>query len=127
MKIREFKFRCWHYSTEEFSYVNFDTGFMGCFVGSSHVEGRNQYQQFTGLKDKDGKDVYEGDILDDISYDQRYVITWSENFGFLYPRIAHWQENKITNDEILSLVKYNEHIKHGYVIGNIFQNQELLN
>lgn len=82
------------------------------------------FRQYTGLKDKNGKEIYEGDIL---TYDERirgfvkyigcsFIIEWvgidtySDLLGW-----DNWRSGKTSDGS-----KYE-------VIGNIYQNPELLN
>ena len=75
----------------------------------------NNIMQYTGLKDKNGKEIYEGDIVKGYWYDhpkpEVMDIEWSDHFyGF-------------------TITKYPLGI-HGLhdleIIGNIYQNPELL-
>jgi uncharacterized phage protein (TIGR01671 family) len=71
---REIKFRFWHTVDKEwvspvlieFEYESPDAEHIGIPIylyGKENVEQNIIYQQYTGLKDKDGKEIYEGDIL----------------------------------------------------------------
>lgn len=84
-------------------------------------------EQCTGLKDADGKLIYEGDIICGKNPDCRHEIVHdNDNAVFraeLLPKPEHWAQNALYST--LSQHWINEFSKR--VIGNIHENPELLN
>ena len=105
--MREIKFRAW----EGGKMVAFDFFIADIFALSENV------MQFTGLLDKNGKEIYEGDIVE---YE-------NSNAGYGRPR-----NEEISRDEIPIIESHAEFAEYrgwwssGEVIGNIYENPELV-
>lgn len=149
---REIKFRVWdkdlkkmhicgenQHDSISFSYPENEAHYYNLQNGcGSSTDGSGTYElmQYTGLKDKNGMEIYEGDI-----------IYWEINNGVgieSYTAIVKWSEDLVEEgwnqtykwlvgytgnyyrgsyDELSTPAAYNEALQ---VIGNIYENPELL-
>ena len=78
-----------------------------------------ELMQYTGLHDKNGKEIYEGDIVVDKEDEVMGEITWNEEEASFYFSILY--ENVTYEEE-----KLNDWASVLEVIGNIYDNPELL-
>jgi uncharacterized phage protein (TIGR01671 family) len=116
---REIKFRAWDEERKEMFYptqlipVSYKRNQSTCLTCQRYTgDGFSTLMQYTGLKDKNGKEIYEGDIIE---YPQRQVrddnvIRWHGS-GF-------WMEHADDGSKFLP--------SSMEVIGNIYENPELL-
>ena len=88
--------------------------------------------QYTGLTDKNGERIFEGDIVE--LYDRNYDTKWRAVVEFGNPNGNYswgWQLNPIgkvdINTDILCWVEMEETGAYCEVIGNRWDNKELLN
>jgi uncharacterized phage protein (TIGR01671 family) len=137
--MREIKFRAWLKGNEDFDE---EDDFKGAMVGytGEHCDAKRQvgfvmdcdsdmdlddyiWMQFTGLKDKNGKDIYESDIVfaelvrRDETVKENIVVTYNPNYGFQPFHSCYGCGSGML---------YSSYFVECEVVGNIYENPELL-
>lgn len=80
--------------------------------------------QYTGLKDKSGKEIYEGDIIFDSFYERKAKVVFLEG-AFWLDYIDDFKEYETIHKRYQLIANYdNKSVLE--VIGNIYDNPELL-
>ena len=156
---REFKFRAWDtvsnkyrtfipfqkewFDSNEWDDAHDDDAFVQYPNNPLWHTDRIVYEQYTGLKDKNGREIYEGDILWDgndkicpsdgkpmpsadypYNWWERAVVRYDENLArFVLDFYSPYGGEGYSGRE----QHIDEYVKYGdYVIGNIHENPELL-
>lgn len=122
--MREIKFRAWDKTARKMMMPAWLCNEDGCSPSDDggwnnpepyYLDSKNHHilMQFTGLKDKSGKEIYEGDIVTCPDLDEVYFCEWDEDFaGFDFN-----VKGKYTQ-EYLGGAQY----KNIEIIGNIYEN-----
>ncbi len=118
---RELKFRVWDIKDSCWHNPNilevFGDTLKALYSYSKEDEDNFIIQQYTGLKDKNDKEIYEGDILTNIFSGLK-----NEHFVVSFKSGQYIVENKNHGNFFMLIINY----KLYEVVGNIFENLELL-
>lgn len=130
MKQREIKFRAWchsygmHYDIEAF-----DQNGGVCIGLQSDSWLSGILMQYTGLKDKNGVEIYEGDVLSKKRH--KYQNNWASEMVHKpeYYSVVMFDDGCFITDDNMTVTDYIKDIGGivtAEVIGNIYENPELL-
>ena len=139
--MREYKFRAWDNENNQMLDVQ-ELNFEDCFYGGEMQIKTTMYNdyfdcremplmQYTGLHDKNGKEVYEGDIvlIDAYKYEgpefsREYLVKYNELLGMwtLIDLENYDKEEFITFEDLNGWYRLDIEL-----LGNEYENKELLN
>ena len=109
---REIKFRVW----DNVDYMSSPFNLHGLMFSEIEFTTDCPIMQFTGLLDKNGKEIYEGDIVKGVT-GYIFKIVFSDGSFMILSGLKHPEKNK-------TFLIYNPDFIE--IIGNIYQNPELL-
>lgn len=126
--MREIKFRVWSNELNKMVYADERGWYQNCFIGDNQYiqtcslgvaidrNGKQlQVLQYTGLKDKNGKEIYEGDIVHSFTPNREStgsIIDYDDEVTVFY-------DIRNAIDQFLFLIEPR-------IIGNVHENPELL-
>ena len=123
-KANRFRFRFWDASIVGFQYFEFeDFERRPPEVLAARMMYAKEWQQSTGLLDRNGKEIFEGDILKDRDSSGDIflaVFWWKEAARFSFQRKEGWHWEVFFDPENPSKLIYQE------ICGNIYENGDLL-
>jgi uncharacterized phage protein (TIGR01671 family) len=149
---REIKFRAWDKGNKEMIYqsenttkpngimeAQFTFDEMGAWIFTRNYgeqacnEVKNfELMQYTGLKDKNGKEIYEGDIVEihdgtitAFRTSGKHIIEWW-NGQFVFQANSHEEDDYINFGWWVRSNNHSASLKQIEVIGNIYENPELI-
>lgn len=106
-----FKFRAWDLDQKQFTYFHLGE------TQSPAPWDMDYINQCTALKDKNGKLIFEGDILN--------FINMSPGFGGNYPDIVKWEASECGYGPMATVNTEDFDFEYE-ILGNVYENPELL-
>ena len=130
--MREIKFRAWDLHEKRMIQSYAHKGINNRLYIASQADDaeRIELMQFTGLKDKNGKEIYEGDIIrTDAFYSKtlkNYLVRWDKWAAWYDLRCTEDQEDvEFLGTGVQNVTLYSSSEYSREIIGNIHENPEL--
>ncbi len=119
--MREIKFRAWSNFDKKMVFLNSAISIVNVFTSieydvKDNVNPNFQLMQYTGLKDKNDVEIYEGDI----------VATKNSKYEIIFNKCCFWGIDRMGKYPIYQIYHYIMDDEKFEVIGNIYENPELL-
>lgn len=138
--MREIKFRAWHKPaskmyTQSLESINLETKTLGIYTvndGYQHLRLSDfELMQYTGVRDKNGDEIYEGDVVDYTVFDylgrdtqHRGIVKWDKQEAAYYLANVDGSDFHGSDMHYLGWVSCQD--PELEVIGNIYGDQNLL-
>ena len=114
---REIKFRAW----DNVDYMSTPFTLNDLQKGKIQFTSDCSVMQFTGMKDKKGKDIYEGDILKTDLL--QHICGIKEPLKSAQVSVVFWNKEEL---RWMNKYDYAPNFKYSKIIGNIYENPNLL-
>lgn len=121
--MREIKYKVWDkilmcWSKNSHKWINCGDGVITPDSGNRYI-----FIQFTGLKDKNGEEIYDGDVIQWDCWDEPILVSfWYGKFVVVYaPTCRSEIEGECQTDDLCTFEK-----REIEIIGNMYENPELL-
>lgn len=128
--MREIKFRAWINGGEDHNYHHvmvYDLAFEKYAPINkllNDIKEGGVLMQYTGIKDKNGVEVYEGDLL---KWGNRiFKVCYDNLFPQFLAIMVAWSDGSEMLDEDHKELPMYDGMEHCKVIGNLYENRELL-
>jgi len=115
--MREIKFRAWDKFNKRMSAVFYleESPVFANFFTPTNLNENMVVMQYTGLKDKNGKEIYDGDIVFLEDRTDKYKVEYTDNYArFFFRGINAQTITDFTRDKVSE------------IIGNIYEHSHLL-